>query len=644
MKTHRQSASAPAKVLGYGAWRSPITSKRIVEQVVTLSQLKLVAGTLYWVEARPSEAGRNVVVAKPPSASPADVISDPFSARTRVHEYGGGAYIPTAAGVYFSHLQSQQLYIQASNGSTPVPLTSTPGLRFADGVFDDARSSLISVCEDHTGDPAVEARNYLVRIATQNGVVTTLTSGADFYAVPRLSPDGNSLAWLQWNHPDMPWDAAELWLAEVAADGSLQNARHIAGGGGQAAYQPQWSPGGILHFVVDPAGWWNIFRWTGSAIEAMTDLEAEFGRPLWAMGQSTFAFANENELLCSYVQRGFWNLARIDTRSKVLSNIPIPYSVIFDLQADSQRVALIAGAPASPTSVIELDLATSAVTVHRSSSQISLDPKYVSQPQALEFPTTDNKTAFALYYPPKNDDFNGNPGELPPLIVTIHGGPTSATTAALSLSVQFWTSRGFAVVDVNYGGSTGYGREYRERLREKWGVVDLDDACNAALHLAAQGLVDGNRLAIVGGSAGGYTALCALTFKPDVFKAGVSLYGISDLEALLRDTHKFESRYPFSLIGPYPAAAQRYHDRSPVHFPDDIQSPVLFLQGEDDMVVPPNQTELMANAMLASGKQFGLIMFAGEQHGFRNAENIQRALDAQLDFLSVVLTKSGLRF
>jgi dipeptidyl aminopeptidase/acylaminoacyl peptidase len=631
------------KLLGYGAWRSPITSDLIVAETIGLSQLKVRGDEIYWVESRPAERGRNVVVRyKPATGSQEDVNPAPFNARSRVHEYGGGAFLVGPDSVFFTKFDDQMLYRQKDAGGAPSLVANAPNCRFADGVFDGVRNQIITVCEDHskTGE---EPQNCLARISlAAGGQFARLVTGADFYASPCLSPDGKSLAWLSWNHPRMPWDGAELWIGEIKSDGTIADCRKVAGGAAESVYQPEWSPDGTLYFVTDPKGWWNLFRWTGNAVEVVHERAAEFGRPLWTLGSATFAFSSRG-IVTSFVEDGFWKLALLDKKSKSLQPIHIEYSAIFDLRAEGDRAVLIAGAPGLSTAVIEVDLPSGRHSVIKASSTANIDPKYISLPESIEFPTSGGKRAFALFYPPKNGDFRPDEKELPPLIVKVHGGPTSATTAALNLNTQFWTSRGYAVVDVNYGGSTGYGTEYRNRLREQWGIVDLDDATNAAIFLSKSERVDRNRMAISGGSAGGYTALCALTFR-NAFQAGTSLYGISDLEALLRDTHKFESRYPFWLIGPIPEAKERYRERSPLHFADRISAPVMFLQGEEDTVVPPNQTEYMASALLANKKQFGLIMFAGEQHGFRKADSIRRALDAELDFYSVVLTKSGLRF
>ena len=632
---------ATTTLLGYGAWRSPITSAQIAADTVGLSQVQVRGAETFWVESRPAEGGRNVILRRGPSGITEDVNPAPFNARSLIHEYGGGAYLLLPDAVVFTNLADQMLYRQSKPGGAPEQLTKEANLRFADGTHDAPRKRIISVCEDHR--PQKEAKNYLVSISIPGGNVKELATGHDFCSSPALSPDGRSLAWMSWDHPNMPWDSSELWLADFADDGSLCNQRKVSGGGDESVFCPHWSPDGVLYFVSDRHGWWNLQRWTGSQVEAVLEMEAEFGLPQWTLGLSTFGFTGKASILCGFVQKGFWKLGTLDTSAKKLTPLAIPYSAIFEVHAALGRAVIIAGAPALPTAVVEIDPATGNATVLRPSSSVQLDPRFVSLPEPIEFPTSNELTAHALYYPPRNDDFTPVQGELPPLILTVHGGPTAATTAALNLTTQFWTSRGFAFVDVNYGGSTGYGRAYRQRLKGMWGVVDLDDAVNAALYLARAGKIDGQRMATSGGSAGGYTALCAITFR-DVFQAAASLYGISDLEALARETHKFESRYAFWLIGPYPEASALYKARSPVHFADRIKAPVIFLQGEEDEVVPPNQTVMMANALLANGKLFGLLMFAGEQHGFRKADNIRRALDAELDFFSFVLTRSGLRF
>jgi len=627
-------------LLGYGSWRSPITSDLIVAETVSLGQLRTRGEELFWVESRPSENGRNVVVRRGTDGVVRDVNAAPFNARTRVYEYGGGAYVVTPDQVFLSGFQDQGLYV-AIEGSAPRPLTRTEGRRFADGVFDPAHGRIVCVCEDHTTG-ADEPRHTLVAVHGVSGAVSSLAEGADFYASPKLSPDHRRLAWITWSHPDMPWDASALWVADLQTDGSLASPRRLAGGAAESIFQPEWSPDGMLYFVSDRSGWWNLWRWTGERVEPVLQAEAEFGRPQWNLGMSTYAFANATTLVCAFVEKGFWRCGRLDVGSGRLDRFDVPYSAVGDLRATPTRAVLIAGAPGLPNAVVTIDLKTGAPTVVRSSSTQPPDPKYMSMPQPVEFPTTGGRTAHALFYPPRNDDYSAPDRELPPLIVKVHGGPTASASSALNLNTQFWTSRGFAVLDVNYGGSSGYGRAYRDRLKHSWGIVDLDDCANAALHMAGIGRVDRQRMAISGGSAGGYTVICALAFRDGVFQAGTSYYGISDLKALLRDTHKFESRYTHWLVGP-PEDDQCYHDRSPLHFADRINAPLLFLQGEEDRVVPPNQTEMMARALLDRGRTFGLIMFAGEQHGFRKADTIRKALDAELNFYALLLTGTGLR-
>jgi dipeptidyl aminopeptidase/acylaminoacyl peptidase len=462
-----------------------------------------------------------------------------------------------------------------------------------------------------------------------------LAGGADFYSAPRLNPEGSRLAWLQWNHPNMPWDGTELWVAEVLDDGSVTNPVRVAGVVDESIFQPEWSPEGDLHFVSDLTGWWNLYRWREGIIETLCPMEAEFGLPQWVFGMSTYAFESANRIVCAYIEQGFSRLAVLDTTTGELEKIETPFTKIEGIRATSGQAVFIAASPAETASIVRFDLNNRQFETIRRSSELAIDPGYISVPQAIEFPTENGLTAHAFFYPPRNQDFIAPENERAPLLVMSHGGPTAATSPMLRLSVQYWTSRGIAVLDVNYGGSAGYGREYRERLNSSWGVVDVDDCVNGAKYLAERGLVDGDRLAITGGSAGGYTTLCALTFR-DAFKAGASHYGVSDLEALEVDTHKFESRYTHKLVAPYPERADLYRERSPIHHTDQLSAPVIFFQGLEDKIVPPNQAEMMVNALRAKGLPVAYITFEGEQHGFRQAANIKRALDGELYFYSRV--------
>jgi dipeptidyl aminopeptidase/acylaminoacyl peptidase len=615
----------------FGSWKSPITSDLLVAGTVGLGQIALDGEAVYWVEGRPAEAGRNVIVRRTPDGEVVDVTPAPFNVRTRVHEYGSGAFTVTEGTVYFSNDADQRWY-RHTVGTEPQPLTPAGEQRYADAIVDQQRDRLIAVQEDHSNS-SHEPVNRLVNISlTGNGEVQVLASGDDFYSSPRLSPDGSQLSWLSWNHPNMPWDGTQLWLAQLNTDGSVGEKKCIAGGKAESIFQPEWSSDGVLYFVSDRNGWWNLYRWQ-QEIEPLWEMEAEFGLPQWVFGMSTYAFAAANRLICTYTREGLWHLASLDTEKKELSKIETDFTDISSVQGSGGQAAFIAGSPTNPTAVVLMDVATGKLEVLRQSSQLDIDPGYLSTSQAIAFPTENNLTAYAIFYPPQNKDYTAPEGEKPPLIVKSHGGPTAATSSTFSLKIQYWTSRGFGYLDVNYGGSTGYGREYRQRLNGVWGIVDVDDCVNAAKYLAEQGLVNGTQMAITGGSAGGYTTLAALTFR-DVFKAGASHYGVSDLEILATDTHKFESRYLDGLIGPYPERKDIYIARSPIHFTDQLACPVIFFQGLEDKIVPPNQAEAMVAALKAKNLPVAYVPFAGEQHGFRRAENIKRALDGEFYFYS----------
>jgi len=625
---------AQPKVAPYGSWKSPITSDLIVAETVGLGQIALDGEDVYWGETRPAEGGRSVIVRRSSDGQTADVTPSPFNARTRVHEYGGGDYFVADGTVYFSNWNDQRLYRQDPGGG-PRPITPEGDWRYADGIVDHRRGRIVCVREDHT-IAGREAVNTLVSLPLDGSRdAQVLVSGNDFYASPRLSPDGARLAWLTWSHPNMPWDGTELWAAELLPGGSLGQTWRVAGDVDESIFQPEWSPDDTLYFVSDRTGWWNLYRWRGGGVEPVVEMEAEFGVSQWVFRLSTYAFASADRMICAYTREGTWYLANLDTLTCQLTPIEIPYSMIVQVRATPDRVVFLGGSPTEPTSVARLDLATGRLDVLRRSSQVVVDPGYLSLPRVIEFPTENELTAHAIFYPPNNRDYVAPPDERPPLLVISHGGPTSATSSTLNLSIQYWTSRGFAVLDVNYGGSTGYGRPYRQRLEGQWGVVDVDDCANGARYLVERGEVDGDRLIVRGGSAGGYTTLCALAFR-GVFKAGASYFGVSDLEALATETHKFESRYLDRLVGPYPARKDIYYERSPIHYIDRLSCPVIFFQGLEDPVVPPSQAELMVKALRAKGVPVAYLPFEGEQHGFRRAENLKRALDAELYFYSRV--------
>ena len=663
----------------YGSWKSPITADLLLGGTVGLSEPLIDGDAVYWVEARPSEAGRNVIV-RWAAGEMADVTPPGYNARTRVHEYGGGDYTIHEGVVYFANDADQRVYRQRP-AAAPEALTPEAALRYADFIIDPARDRLICVREDHR--PADrEAINTLVAVPLDGGDPTVLAEGYDFYAAPRLSPDGRRLAWLAWCHPNMPWDGTELWLAGVAEDGTLTDHRLVAGGPDESIFQPDWSPDGVLHFISDRSGWWNLYRLAGRDVpperlrsggeegdvpaerlrsggeegdvpaerlrsggeegdvpaERLYAMDADFGMAQWVFGLKTYAFESPTSLICAYTQNGHSHLARLDTTTGELAELDLPYTLKFPshgrMVAGDGFFVYVGGSPVLPSAMIRVQDGVMEV-LHRF-TDLQVKDAYTSVARPVEFPTERGLTAHGYFYPPRNRDYAAPAGELPPLIVTSHGGPTSATTGDLSLDRQYWTSRGFAILDVNYGGSTGYGRAYRQRLNGQWGIVDVEDCVNGARYLVEQGLVDGARLIIRGGSAGGYTTLCAIT-GGDTFRAAASYFGVSDAEALARDTHKFESRYSDNLIAPYPAGIDIYRARSPLHVAHNCTAALILFQGLEDKVVPPDQSEAMFTAARNRELPVAYIAFPGEGHGFRQAATLKRAMEAELYFYGRVL-------
>ncbi|MFN8163331.1 MAG: S9 family peptidase [Solirubrobacterales bacterium] len=622
----------------FGSWRSPIDAALVARAGRRLAAPAIAAdGAVWWAEGNPSDGGRVILMRRPEGGEAEAVTPEGFYVRTRVHEYGGGAWHLAGPDlVLFANFADQRLYRQRL-GEAPVAITPEPetsaALRYADfRVTPDGRT-VVCVREVH-GEG--EAENHIVALALDGtGEPAILASGRDFYSFPRISPDGEWLAWTCWDHPNMPWDGTDLWLAPLADTG---DARLVAGGSDESIFQPEWDPQGGLHFVSDRDGWWNLYRSEGEALEQLTDERADLAHPQWLFGGSTYAFLSDGTIVCVRCERGEERLFALDPGAWGLRDLGLPYTSFGfpSLAGRGTKVAFAAAGPERETEVVVFDAVASKSELVRTSTEEPLDPSYVSVPRAIEFPTSGGETAHAFYYPPANAGFAGPEGELPPLIVQSHGGPTSHATPALDREFAYWTSRGIGVVDVNYRGSSGYGRAYRERLRGGWGVLDTADCVAAARFLAETGEVDSERLAIRGGSAGGYATLCALVFHDD-FAAGASYYGVADTETLARDTHKFESRYLDGLIGPYPERADLYRKRSPIHFTERLRSPVIMFQGLEDAVVPPNQAETMVAALKRNGVPHAYLAFEGEQHGFRRAETEVRCLEAELYFYGRIL-------
>lgn len=627
----------------YGQWPSPVTAAMLTQQSAKLSEVRSYDESIFWLESRPAEKGRNALVQLSTTGIASDVLPAPHSVRTRAHEYGGASYLVTAERIFCVLDADQGIYVidRVSNELTALSptglLASEAEFRYADFSWDENRKRLICVREDHSQadhEKKIAERSEIISIDL-NGNVTILVSGADFYSNPRLNPAGDKLSYLCWNHPQMPWDGTECYCAELNPTGEIINTQLIAGCKTESVFQPQWSPVGELFFVSDRNNWWNLYRHAETGAEIVCAMPAEFATPQWVFGMSTYGFLNDQEIFCCFSQHGQWQLGLIDLASKTLKSIKneikeqSEFKDIAGVHCHNERAYFLAASATQPNALYSFHQQEIKPLLAASKSTLTQDD--IAQPQAISFTTSDNEIAHAFYYAPKSKLITAPENTLPPLIVMCHGGPTGATETSLNLKIQFWTSRGFAVLDVNYRGSTGYGRQYRDRLKNNWGITDVIDVCSGANYLIERGLVDKNKIAIRGSSAGGYTVLAALTFG-DIFKAGASLYGIGDLEALATDTHKFEARYLDSLVGEYPKAKAVYHARSPIHHIDQLNCPVIFLQGLKDKVVPPAQAEAMVAALTKKGIKNAYVTFAEEGHGFRQAESIQQAIEAELEF------------
>lgn len=639
-----------AKQSPYGSWKSPIDSNLIVSNMVRIGKVCLDGDDAYWLETRPEEAGRDMVCSAGKGRL-CDITPQPFNTRTRVHEFGGGGFTAAGGMVFFSNLLDQRVYVQKRHNSqqfdSPIPLTpepSAPGrhLRFADLALDINRNRLIAVQEDHreTDDNSPAAIVSIPIDGDPAQAPQVLLSGSDFYTSPRVSPDGSKLAWLQWNHPDMPWYQTELWIADIASDGTLKCQKRIESAQNDAITQPEWSPDGLLYFCSDRSGWWNIYRLKDEQTERIMDAPVECGVPHIYFGNTSYGFASKDRIICAFAEKGVWSIAELDIGSGKLARIDSNFQEITFLKVNEKRAIFRGGSPSEPVSIVELDLATREFNVLKRSfeldGQLAKDlPRYLSKPERVEFPSSNGRIAHAFYYPPSNADFAAPEQERPPLIVKIHGGPNNQAFNTLDLTTQYWTSRGFAVIDVNYGGSSGYGREYRDRLRMNWGVVDNQDAASAAQYLIERGDVDPRRIAITGMSAGGYATICSVTFH-DIFAAGSAHFGIGDMEAMAGLFHKFQSRFLNSMIAPFPEGRDEYKKRSAINFVEQIKCPILLFHGALDSIVPISQSELLFEKLERLQKAAAIVTFADEPHVFRKAENIKLTMETELSFYGLV--------
>lgn len=624
-----------APVIPYGAWPSTISAAQVAAGATPLSGLMLGGADgcdIFWLAGRAAQGGRNALL-RYHGVQEEEVTTMPYNVRSRVHEYGGGAYAVDGDTVYFSHFADNCLYRLDLTADAPEPqvITAAGKQRFADLAVDRQRGRLIAVRELH-GDDHSQPHNTICAIGA-DGSEQVLVQGADFYSSPRIAPDGSALAWLSWDHPDMPWQGTTLWLAAISADGTLGQPRRIAGSREESVCQPEWSPDGLLHFVSDRSGWWNLYRLCrdGQRTEGLCPMEAEFATPHWTFGNSMYGFRSAGEIICTYIDKGVSHLARLLPASGKLEAIANPYAEIRELRVAPGYIAMLAGSPTIALELARIDFSEEGVEILAQSIAQLPDVACLSVPASISYASANGRTAHAFYYPPCNPAVQAPEDSRPPVIVISHGGPTGMTVNTLKLVTQYWTSRGFGVLDVNYGGSTGFGRAYRDLLQGQWGIIDVEDCVAGAQALVARGLADEQRLIIRGSSAGGLTTLCALTFHT-TFKLGASYYGVSDLAGLDADSHKFESHYNEYLIAPQPAAAQLYQARSPIHHTDQLSCPMIFFQGLDDKVVPPQQSAAMVAALKARGVPVAYVELEGEGHGFRKADTIIRTLEAELYF------------
>lgn len=619
----------------YGTWTSPVSAALTASSSNGVLALQVDGSDLYWLETRPLEGGRYVVMKYNEGGQPSELTSADYNVRSRVHEYGGTPFLVVDGTLYFSNFTDQALYEQKSDAA-PKRITVSEGLRYADCAYDAKHNRLLCVREDHRGEG--EAVNAVVAIdlSGEPNDGNILWQQSDFVGYPRISPSGEHLTWISWDHPNMPWDRVSLWLATVAADGTLSEPVNLNAGVSESVLQPTWAENGTLYFLTDRSGWWNMHRYVDGKIEAVHEMPAELGGPLWSLGSKFYHLLSEQKALIEFGSAEGVSLGLLDLNTGTTQPIDLPYVGYGALVSSSESAYFVAGTHDGPTQIVALNLDTKMDTVIHETGERAVAPGYLSIAEAITFPTAGGGRAYGYYYPPTNADYAAPNDELPPLMVLMHGGPTGATSPVFSLAKQYWTSRGFAIVDVNYRGSTGYGREFRQALNGQWGIVDLEDAVAATDYLVAQKKADPNRLLIRGGSAGGFTTLSALAFT-DVFAAGANYFGVSDLKALAEHTHKFESRYLDSMVGPYPAAAETYAARSPINALDGFNSPLITFQGLEDKVVPPAQSEMIYEAVKAKGTPTAYVAFEGEQHGFRKAQNNITALQSELYFYGKVL-------
>ena len=620
----------------YGSWESTITPEKITEGGLRFSEIRSNGSDLYFLEGRPEESGRYVIVKQASDGKISDAIPKEFNSRNAVHEYGGGSYAVGQKNIYFTNWNDQRIY--KVNGENVNPITKEPpfekSIRYSDLTLSIDEEWLFCVRETHFEKE--EAKNELVAISTTENSQIVLCTGRDFYSSPRINPTNKEICWLEWDHPNMPWDGTELFIANFDLDG-LSEIKFIDGSKNISIIQPEWSDSGELIYISDESGWWNLKKYSENTTATILDEETDHGEPAWNFGVRTYFLKDDYIYLRGSSKNNNKGLIRkINISGEIIEEIEVLHTSIGGLTHHENKALYIGASPVSNSEIVSYDLMKKNEETIKESNPVKIDIEEISIPEEISFPTTQNAIAYGYFYKPKNKNFQGESEEKPPLLVISHGGPTSATSNALNLSIQYWTNRGIAVADVNYRGSTGYGKKFRDSLKGNWGVYDTDDCIAAVDHLSEKGLVDSSRVAIKGGSAGGYTTINALTFH-DRFAVGATYYGIADLSVFIDDTHKFESKYLESLIGKYPEEKEIYYERSAINFTDQLSCPMIIFQGTEDKIVPPSQAEIMAQGLRDKKIPFSLIMYEGEQHGFRQSKNIISSLESELYFYSKVL-------
>lgn len=634
-------------IKSYGSWPSSLTADVLADKGKRYGNIFADNYSLYWLEFRASEKGRGVLLKSLPNGKIEEVLPSNISVRTKVHEMGGGDFIVRNNIVYYSNAKDNRIYRFDEVSKTDLPMTplyDNKEVRYADFAFCENKNILIAVRETHqTKNDSIEnglkktVINDLIAIDLNKHEITVIHSDFDFYSFPRVTLQEDKLCWTCWNHPGMPWDSAELWMADLHQGGKIDAAHYVCGGDGVAIFQPEWSDGGVIHYVSDVSGWGNIYSHTDGLLNALTPTNRDFNTPQWIFGLGTYVINSDGSLYALCFDNGEQSLYHIDPSNGHTELIELPFTHFEGaLQSDEDSLYFCAASPTQSVAMYRFNKTNKEIKLLSEKNLCPLSINNISIAQSINFHSVNGRESHAFYYPPKNEKFESDKNDLPPLIVMSHGGPTGYCDNSLDLNIQFWTNRGFAVVDVNYGGSTGFGKEYRESLNGHWGIVDVEDCIAAAHYLVKEKLADPKALLIRGGSAGGYTTLCALTFY-DVFSAGMSRYGVADLESLASDTHKFEARYLDNLVGKYPQEKTLYQKRSPINFVDQLSCPILLLQGEDDKIVPPNQAEQMVTALKNKKIPYSYLLFKNEGHGFRQAETIIQAFNAELYFYRKIL-------